>query len=121
MNGPAVIGNGGLNVAAGYRPTWIGDIDRDGKADIIWENGTNSRWVFVMNGAATDVAFTLPLAAAGWTIVGVGDFDNLGGLDLLWQNTANPAQYWIYLLSRFVMLFDAGGVTVAPGYLPLTH
>src|SRR4029079_6349886 len=33
LDGSQVIGNGGLSVAAGYAPTWIGDMNRDGKAD----------------------------------------------------------------------------------------
>ena len=57
----------------------------------------------------------------GWEIVGVGDYDNAGGLDLLWQNTTNPTQYWIYLLSTSGTVIGNGGVTVAPGYVPLTH
>jgi hypothetical protein len=121
LDGSQVIGNSGLSVAAGYAPTWIGDMNRDGKADIIWDNGSYSRWVFTMNGAALGGAFTLPQAAPGWTIVGVGDYDNAGGLDLLWQNSADPAQYWIYLLGTSGTITGNGAVTVAPGYQPLTH
>jgi len=121
MDGSHLIGGGGLNVVAGYEPTWIGDMNRDGKDDIIWENGTDSRWVFTMNGTTLLSAFGLPVPAPGWELVGVGDYDNLNGLDLLWQNTANPSQYWIYLMTTAGTLQGGGGVTVAPGYLPLTH
>ena len=96
-------------------------MNRDGKADIIWENGSTSRWVYAMNGAALGTAFGLPQAATGWEIVGVGDYNTSTGLDLLWQNSANPTQYWIYLLSTAGTLSSSGGLNVAPGYVPLTH
>jgi hypothetical protein len=96
-------------------------MNHDGKADIIFENGTSSRWVYVMNGTALLTFYDLPQASEGWTIVGAGDFDRVQGLDLLWQNSANPTQYWIYLLSTSATLIGSGGVTVGSGYMPLTR
>jgi hypothetical protein len=126
MDGAAVIGNGGVGVAEGYRPTWIGDMNRDGKADIIWENAAkielfhiDSRWVSMMDGAALRTSFSLPQALPYWTLVGVGDYDNAGGLDLLWQGDAT--QYWITLLSATATVIGNGGLTVAPGYVPLSQ
>jgi hypothetical protein len=121
LNGSLLIGEGSVNVAPGYQPTWIGDMNRDGKADIIWENGSSSRWVYEMNGAALAGSFALPPASPGWTLVGTGDYDNAGGLDLLWQNSADPTQYWVYLLSPSATLAGDGGLSAAPGEVPLTH
>jgi hypothetical protein len=120
LNGAAVIGGGPLVVAPGYLPTWIGDMDRDGRSDIVWENGTASRWVYLMNGATVRAASGLPGAAGGWTIVGIGDYDNSQGVDLLWQNSAAPTQYWIYLLSMSSAVIGGGPVNVAPGYQAIT-
>jgi len=121
LNGGTVIGSGPVNVGPGYQPTWIGDMNRDGKADIIWEAGPAPRYVFMMNGATVMSSPLLPVAAPGWSLVGVGDYDNFHGVDLLWQNSAAPTQYWIYLLSTSATVVGGGGVTVAPGYIPLTH
>jgi hypothetical protein len=115
-----VIGGGPVFVAPGYLPTHIGDANRDGKADIVWENGTSSRWVYTMNGAQLLGTFALPPAAPGWVLVGSGDFDNAqGGLDWLWQNTAAPTQYWVTLTDTAGAVIGGGGVHVAPGYTPL--
>jgi hypothetical protein len=116
-----VIGGGPLSVAPGYLPTHIGDANRDGKADIVWENGTSSRWLYTMNGARVVSWSALPPAAPGWVLVGSGDFDNdQGGMDLLWQNTAVPNHYWVTLTNTSGAAIGGGGFFVVPGYTPLS-
>src|SRR5262249_26855730 len=85
MNGGSVIGGGGFTVAAGYHPTQIADFDGDLKADILFENGTPSRWIYFMNGASVTRAQPAPAAAPGWKVVGTGDFNGDHRADLLWQ------------------------------------
>jgi hypothetical protein len=118
MNSVTIIGGGPLNVAQGYAATQIADFDGDGKADILWENGTSSRWIFYMNGAGIGGASLAPGAAPGWSVVGTGDFNGDGRADLLWQNTAAPSQYWVYLLNGSSII-GSGGMGAAPGFLPI--
>jgi hypothetical protein len=121
MNGGTLVGNGGVYVAPGYVPTFIGDfIGADGKSDILWENGTAPKYFFQMNGTAVMSLSVVPVASSGWSIVGVGDFDHNSSYDLLWQNSQNPTQFWIYLLSNGALL-NGNGLIVVNGYLPLTH
>src|SRR5205085_1747770 len=112
-----VIGGGGVTTAAGYSARFVTDFDGDGKADILFENASGSRWLFLMNGAAVQSAVPVPAAASGWALVGVGDFNGDGKADLLWQNTAAPTQYWIYLLDGASVIGQAG-LSAAPGYSP---
>ena len=64
----------------------IGDVDGDGKADLIWRHAQNGDVaVWLMAGSAVSRA---PLVARGvplsWQIVGVGDVDADGNSDLVW-------------------------------------
>ncbi len=79
----------------GLEPAWqisgTGDLDGDGKADLIWRNsrsGDVAEWL--MNGAAVKswCAFysALPL---DWQISGIGDLDGDGKADLILRNTAS--------------------------------
>ena len=107
-----------MTVAPGYRPTYIADFNGDGKDDILWENGTSSRWFFFMNGSAIAGSAPVPAAAPGWEIAAVGNFDGLNGADLLWRNIASPSSYWIHLLSNAAAVIGGGNVLVGPGYIP---
>ena len=118
MNGASIIGGGPLTVAPGYRPTYIADFNGDGKDDILWENGTSSRWFFFMNGSTVAGSAPVPAAAPGWEIAAVGNFDGLNGADLLWTNIATSGSYWIHLLNNAAAVIGGGSVLVAPGYLP---
>ena len=83
-----VIGNAPL-------ATWsiadIGDMDGDGKADLVWRNtATGDVAVWLGNGVnpptTTGVIGGAPLAI--WSIAGIGDTDGDGKADLVWRNTA---------------------------------
>ena len=68
-----------------------GDLNGDGKADLIWRNvvdGTNQVWF--MDGAT--IAAPAELAQVddlNWTPAGRGDFNADGYADLLWRNTVS--------------------------------
>jgi hypothetical protein len=77
---------------AGSNRPWslaaVGDLDGDGKADLIWQNaltGEVSGWL--MNGASVNswasITTNVPV---GWFVVGALDFDGDGNADLFWQN-----------------------------------
>ena len=79
-------------------PNWViagaGDVNSDGKADIIWQNQANGMLgVWFMNGATVSDQRTLSTFTPdlNWKIHGVGDVSGDGVADLLWQNEATGA------------------------------
>ena len=79
-------------------PSVSGDIDGDGRADLIWRNlagGANAVW----NLAGTRKAgiSQLPIEPdLAWRLVGIGDFDGDGRADLLWHDIATGAnRVWL--------------------------
>jgi hypothetical protein len=66
-----------------------GDIDGDGKSDILWRHsGTGDINVWYMNGATVVSDGWLPrVSDQQWTINGVGDFNGDGKSDILWRYT----------------------------------
>ena len=84
-----------LSVASGVPLAWqivgVGDVDGDGKADLVWRHAqTGDVAVWLMNGATVRegpvVAPGVPLA---WQIVAVSDLDGDGKADLGWRHTQN--------------------------------
>src|SRR5436190_37063 len=66
-----------------------GDVDGDGKADLVWRNTqTGDLAVWLMNGAAVRQG---PVVAPGvpltWQVAHIGDLDGDGKADLVWRNT----------------------------------
>ena len=68
-----------------------GDLDFDGKADIVWRNLSTGRVDYwQMNGAT----ITMPSLIAGvgdlnWQIIGNGDYTGDSKADILWRNTVS--------------------------------
>jgi probable HAF family extracellular repeat protein len=81
------------SVLRGPQPGWrivgIGDLNRDGVPDLIWQqDGTNIPTVWYMGGDGNNTvisAKTLGGGQPGWRIVGIADLDGDGYLDLYWQ------------------------------------
>jgi hypothetical protein len=69
-----------------------GDVNSDGKADIVWQNQANG-WlgVWMLNGATVmdQKVLSTFVSDTNWKIHGVGDVSGDGVADLLWQNDAN--------------------------------
>jgi hypothetical protein len=66
-----------------------GDVDGDGKADVVWHHGaTGDNAIWLMDGASVKAS---PLITAvpdlGWAIAGSGDFDGDGRSDLVWRHS----------------------------------
>src|SRR5262249_58394574 len=93
-----------------------GDLDSDGKADLVWRNAqTGDLAAWLMNGAVTKQGFGIAAVPLAWQIVGTGDFNGDGRTDLVWRQTQTG--------DVAVWLMTGAGVGQAPVIalgLPLT-
>ena len=64
------------------------DFNGDGKADVLWQNTSGSRALWLMNGSTFGNSIFLPSVATSWKIVGAGDFNGDNKPDILWQNSS---------------------------------
>jgi len=92
-----------LNTAdsSGWLPVARADFNKDGKADIVWHNGsTGATQVWYMDGATrlSSQNFSSSLNfvdSSGWRFVGSADFDQDGGADLVARNgSTGETQVW---------------------------
>jgi hypothetical protein len=67
----------------------MGDLDGDGKADLVWRHGGNGQnLAWMMNGTAVRSLATLTAVTdLGWQVQGLADFDADGRADVVWRNT----------------------------------
>ena len=71
-------------------PTAVrGDLQGDGRGDILWRHATSGQnVVWFMNGATRSSTGTLSAADTTWAIVGQGDFNADGKADILWRRSS---------------------------------
>ncbi len=76
-----------------------GDLNGDGKADLIWQHPTNlDVWAWIMNGT-TPTGYAQVAIPNGYDVAGVGDYNADGKLDLLWQHPVN-GDVWLWYLNN---------------------
>jgi hypothetical protein len=71
------------------------DFNRDGKADLLWQNTNGDTSIWLMNGTQVATTVDLGVVANGWSIVGTGDFNGDGYGDILWRNTNGDTSVWL--------------------------
>lgn len=131
MNGYTATATLALSVPRITDPNWViagaGDVNSDGKADLVWQNQANGMLgIWLMNGATVIDQRSLSTFTPdlNWKIHGVGDVSGDGVADLLWQNEATGALGVWYLNVNSVIgqwsltiqnLSDLGWNMVGPG------
>jgi hypothetical protein len=78
----------GITLGTQWSVVGTGDMNGDGKQDLIWRNpSTTQNIVQLMDGAAHSTGTViLPRVSHYWVLGGVGDFNTDGNSDLLWRN-----------------------------------
>ena len=100
-----------------WRIVGAGDINADGKADLIWHNkSTGQVYAMLLNGTSvTGGAMIHTEPDPNWDIVSIGDYNNDGKADLLWQNMATGQVYQMELnglsISKGTMIYQEPNTT----------
>jgi hypothetical protein len=106
MNGGGLSGQGYTNSQAdnGWQVQEVGDLNGDGKADIVWRKvgpgpDTGAMFLWLMNGTSIVGAQYLDPISTDWQVQGVADFSGDGKSDILWRNVNAGAAdaYYLYL------------------------
>jgi hypothetical protein len=121
MDGPNVSGGTGYTNSQadlGWRVDGVGDLDGDGKSDIVWRKtgaGVDKGAVFLwtMNGTGLASARYLDPIGEDWQVVDLGDFNGDGKADVLWRNV-NPSVPDAGKL--YIWLMDGPNVIAGTGY-----
>ena len=111
MNGTAFVSGTVVMANAAWRAELAGDLDGDGRADLVWRNATTGEVaLWLMNGASF-AAGAIVLANAAWLPTHLADLNGDGRADILWRNTATGAtNAW---LMNGLALGVGGSITVA--------
>lgn len=109
------------SLSTNYTIKAVGDLNGDGKADLIWRNvstGANEIWLMNSNTRSSVVSLTPSVTDSNWDIKGVVDFDNDGQLDILWRHaTLGYNHVWVMNGTSYVSsITSLPPVTAASGW-----
>jgi hypothetical protein len=113
MSGLAILGTEGyLRTVADldWNVAGVGDMDGDGKADILWRNSdTGENYLYPMNGTAIlgTEGYLRTVADQNWQVTGTGDYDGDGKADVLWRN-AQTGDNYLYPMNGTTILVTEG-------------
>jgi len=84
MNGAQTLEEGALGPPKkGWKLAGVGDLDGDGRDDLLWDHQKAALHVWVMDGDRVREEAFLTETEKGWGVAGIGDFDADGIEDVL--------------------------------------
>lgn len=104
----------GVPVGAGWQAKVVGDLNRDGYADVVWQQqNTGEYLVWLMQGGSIVGGGSIGIPGAQWSLVASGDMNKDGRDDLIWQNVNNGKLY-VWYMNGTAFLGGASLPSVAP-------
>ena len=102
-----------LGIANSVTANPVGDVNGDGKADLVWRHTpTGNVAVWLMNGVTlAQGAVVASGVSLEWEIAGIGDVNGDGKADLVWRHTPT-GNVAVWLMNGLTLL---QGVVVATG------
>lgn len=115
-----------ISITPGYLVAATGDLDGDGKTDLVFTSAGRDLYLWKSAGNGGFVSSYLGTYPPGWTLIGSADLDGDGTDDLLWENTSTcQFGYWLFKQgvrkSTATYPFDCGDTPVAIGYYSLSR
>lgn len=115
-----------INITPGYVVGAIGDLDGDGKSDLVFTSPKRDLYLWKSVGDGTFVSRFIDMYPENWTLLGSADMDGDGTDDLLWLNaTTCQFAYWSFKQgnrkSAATFAVDCSYEPVAIGYYALTN
>jgi hypothetical protein len=100
-------------VDPGYVVKGVGDLDANGKADIVWHHATLGEvWIWTMNGPTrTAETWVATVPDTDYRLVGTGDYDGDGKADLLWHHAVR-GEVWVWQMNGPVKFSETWVATV---------
>jgi hypothetical protein len=91
-------GNATTFVPVSWQIAGTGDLNGDGRDDILWRNsdGSLTNWLGTASGGFTDNgANGYTVVATSWHVAGIADFNGDGRDDILWRNDSGAMTNWL--------------------------
>lgn len=98
LDGEGIAETAVLGANPGATPLGVGDLDGDGRRDILWRLPTGVAWGWLLDGtsvreSAAIAGIEAPIGRS-WKVAGIADIDGDGADDVVWRESSAGAVTW---------------------------